>query len=655
MSDTEREAHAAHNATEIPNPTDKCTVESPLPQSHQILPPENERSSFIENSEDMISSQLSPLQLSHWPSSSASRTILLPYSPSAPASAIHNTTVNQEMPSERDDPNSDYHVLFTCPMMEPLSTGSQQFSTTSSNPLSCSPPPAPRPALILLPSSRTEPDVFATGALTSMRNLLSSLSQDEIPRSASGTEKECYEGETEHTRLNSPDQSSIEPVLPSSSPPGHNIITSSSVPSSSPPQLFSSSPPGPSTTMPMAMDTGRQSPPPAFSTDFEDSGTRWSSEQLMLSEGSEPLSPLLFAQSDDQNTTVFMQLNPLSDDFILDNSDESNSIYHIALPTPSSLIPSSSPGHPSSPISSLLVDLPTTAFSSPPRKRKRDHEEEEGTRSLPGSPVKRPAYALPAPKRSTIASQRRQHKKLATPFKSPLMAKRGSLEKAPMGLPAVPNEKQSILAASKARESHASVAPFSANYSSPSSLKSKRFPVTSRAATQFKSPLSSIGAAKSSPPLVRLTPTIQALERKIQILKRALKVKRDHEEEMLADLTTRWTEAGREVAWEVWELARNDADPCGGIPGGKRSFNENWGWDIQGDEKRVKSEDSWNWGTTNREQADEDATLQVQGSTPKMEDEEARVEYTLGMMLRRLGIDPATLGWDEQEGIFKDP
>ncbi|KAJ3803130.1 hypothetical protein GGU11DRAFT_671377, partial [Lentinula aff. detonsa] len=265
---------------------------------------------------------------------------------------------------------------------------------------------------------------------------------------------------------------------------------------------------------------------------------------------------------------------------------------------------------------------------------------------------------LPAPKRSTIASQRRQHKKLATPFKSPLITvtKRGSPEKAPMGLPAVPDEKQSILV-SKARESHAPVAPFSAKYSSPASLKSKRFPVTSRAAAQFKSPLSSIGAAKSSPSLiqVRLTPTIQALERKIQILKRALKVKRDHEEEMLADLTTRWTEAGREIAWEVWELARNDEDPCGGIPGGKRSFSENWGWDIQGDEKRVKSEDSWNWGTTNRQQEDEDATPQVQGSTLKMEDEEARAEYTLGMMLRRLGIDPATLGWDEQEGIFKDP
>ena len=36
------------------------------------------------------------------------------------------------------------------------------------------------------------------------------------------------------------------------------------------------------------------------------------------------------------------------------------------------------------------------------------------------------------------------------------------------------------------------------------------------------------------------------------------------------------------------------------------------------------------------------------------EDEKPLAQHTLGVMLRRLGIDPATLGWDEEEGDFVD-
>ncbi|KAJ3812940.1 hypothetical protein F5876DRAFT_36295 [Lentinula aff. lateritia] len=268
---------------------------------------------------------------------------------------------------------------------------------------------------------------------------------------------------------------------------------------------------------------------------------------------------------------------------------------------------------------------------------------------------------LPAPKRSTIASHRRQHKKLATPFKSPLITKQANLHaqgKFFMGPPAVPADKSSTTMF----EAHAS-APPSTKILLPTDSTKRRFTVTARAAAQFKSPLSLISMANSSPslPQVRLTPNMQSLERKIQILKRALKVKEDNEEKILADLTARWTEAGREVAWEVWELVKNNGDsphePGSSNLRRKRSFNNSWGWDVQGDQKRVKSEESWGWSTADQtRETDETVILQDESAKPKIEDEEEEgTEYTLGTMLRRLGIDPATLGWDDENCIFENP
>lgn len=269
-------------------------------------------------------------------------------------------------------------------------------------------------------------------------------------------------------------------------------------------------------------------------------------------------------------------------------------------------------------------------------------------------------HVMPAPKRPTVASQRRQHKKLTTPFKSPLMMKTAKLEE----------EKEPHLSQNSTLTDSTSKAPTPsaplASANKPSAIESKKKHFTARAAAQFKSPLSSTGNANSSQSLgsIRLTPSIQVLERKIQILKRAVKVKKDKEEEALSDLTTRWTEAGREVAWEVWELVKDSENSSGGSWGsaseGKRSFKEGWGWEGQGNEKRAKSEggDSWGW-STRTESTDENAMHQDEQELgvkeQQMDEDEERVEYTLGMMLRRLGIDPATLGWDDEEGIFKSP
>jgi len=150
---------------------------------------------------------------------------------------------------------------------------------------------------------------------------------------------------------------------------------------------------------------------------------------------------------------------------------------------------------------------------------------------------------------------------------------------------------------------------------------------TKRAAAQFKSPLAPGSANAIS--AVRLTPTIQAMERKVQLLKRALKVKTEGEEETLVNLVKKWTEAGREAAYELWGLVKDMGD------GGRKE-----GWNGNG---------SWGW-------AGYDELNPVKGRKEKeasCEEEERHVD-TLGTMLKQLGIMPLTLGWNEEEEVFMD-
>ncbi|KAJ3912534.1 hypothetical protein F5877DRAFT_72314 [Lentinula edodes] len=247
------------------------------------------------------------------------------------------------------------------------------------------------------------------------------------------------------------------------------------------------------------------------------------------------------------------------------------------------------------------------AFSSPPRKRKCDREEEAClsiTSTVSGK---------------TSASHRHQHRKLATPFKSPLMTKQANLDaqgKVLMGPSAVPADKPSITMF-EAGQSHA-FAPPSTTVLSPTNSTKRRFTVTARAAAQFKSSLSFISMANSAPSLPQSSQS------------------EDNEEKTL---TARWTEAGREVAWEVWELVKNNGDSPNAHGssslGSKRALNDSWGWDVQGDQKRVKSEDSWGWSTADQtRETDETVILQDENAKPKIEDEEESIEYTLGTMLR---------------------
>lgn len=173
---------------------------------------------------------------------------------------------------------------------------------------------------------------------------------------------------------------------------------------------------------------------------------------------------------------------------------------------------------------------------------------------------------------------------------------------------------------------------------------------TARAATPFKSPLSIDGATKLGK-MARMTPNIQALERKSQVLKRALKIKREDQEHILDELARKWIDAGREVAWELWTLIRDSGTSEYEAPNQVKSLwssnDQGWGWN------EPKNEQSHNECPHMSGLETDDAERNVSyNHALAMEDEP--LQNTLGIMLRRLGIDPETLGWDEGEGTFMD-
>ncbi|KAI0824608.1 hypothetical protein BC628DRAFT_1339297 [Trametes gibbosa] len=279
----------------------------------------------------------------------------------------------------------------------------------------------------------------------------------------------------------------------------------------------------------------------------------------------------------------------------------------------------------------------------------------------------------PQPKRLTQASVAKQHKKLAAPFRSPVVKGplvQGGLHavyatgrpftSSPLRKPA--SEDGAIEPAQRLVD----VKPDLTLIKPDPSLANKDR--TANAAKQFKSPLvSSSGPAGPSTAVsgggtlfstTKAAPTIQALQGKLQMLKQAIKIKSSvngDEEDELERLVSKWTTAGREVAWAVWDYVK-DLDPgigAAGEPkkdgwfadgdgpwgvkcGEKRGFEAGWGYDDGHQAKKPRLDE----GLEAKAEVDEDVPPVVQ--------------HTLGTMLRHLGIDPVTLGWDEEEGDFVD-
>lgn len=222
----------------------------------------------------------------------------------------------------------------------------------------------------------------------------------------------------------------------------------------------------------------------------------------------------------------------------------------------------------------------------------------------------------PAPRRATLASQKLSRKKLAAPFRSPLPAKSITAKVVtPVSQEKVPRE-------------HIFKEPEVKREASPKLIHpaaQKNLVRTSRAAAQFRSPLAKTMEHEPRP-LILPSQATMALERKLTLLRRAIKIKRDGDESHLERLAAKWRDAAREAAYELWGIVRDVS--------------------TEGGEVRSNSGGGWGW-----EERD------GQGAVAKdVEDEECGVqrENTLGVMLRKLGIAPETLGWDNEGETFVD-
>ncbi|THH17612.1 hypothetical protein EW146_g3240 [Bondarzewia mesenterica] len=248
----------------------------------------------------------------------------------------------------------------------------------------------------------------------------------------------------------------------------------------------------------------------------------------------------------------------------------------------------------------------------------------------------------PAPKRATLASQQISRKKLMSPFRSPLIAKvatantmnesepsRDSVKKPASSIRVKTESKDTGMPTTSTTKTRCSNSPSSVNKTVTT------LALSSKAASQFKSPLA--GASTSSSRTVILpTLKIQVLERQVTALRRAVKIKRDDDEQKLEILARKWTEVGRETAYELWSIVRELGQSDGG-----RDQNRigNWGWDEDRKGKE-QLEDSVDGDHKVNEREDGE--------------EKEKEEETLGLMLRKIGIAPETLGWDAEAEDFVD-
>ena len=163
---------------------------------------------------------------------------------------------------------------------------------------------------------------------------------------------------------------------------------------------------------------------------------------------------------------------------------------------------------------------------------------------------------------------------------------------------------------------------------------------TPRASAQFKSPLTAVAASGMGDGrrAVSASPNVQALQLRLQTLKRALKIRNDGEGEKLERLAQKWTNVAREVAWEVWSVVKDNVQDVTKLGSGRGAFQNSWGWADEENKGEM---------TGGERPSGEVEMLSEEDEAPIPED-------TMSVMLRKMGIDPTTLGWNEGEGEFMD-
>jgi len=117
-----------------------------------------------------------------------------------------------------------------------------------------------------------------------------------------------------------------------------------------------------------------------------------------------------------------------------------------------------------------------------------------------------------------------------------------------------------------------------------------------------------------------------------------VKIRNDGEGEQLDRLAKKWIDVAREVAWEVWSVVKDNVRDVSNPGGASGALQSNWGWADEENKGAVAGAEGVNRG---------DEMLSEDDEPPIPED-------TMSVMLRKMGIDPSTLGWDEGEGEFMD-
>ncbi|KAI0092158.1 hypothetical protein BDY19DRAFT_583022 [Irpex rosettiformis] len=457
------------------------------------------------------------------------------------------------------------------------------------------------------------------------------------------------------------------PVLPPSSPPTSQISACN---------LFNSAPV-------LAQEDEREASQSADLPELQEGLTR---EKMNLSDALPPSSPVLFSSQPrasspdrifDSSPPDWARVSPLTSPQLFPAIDDKEDTLEssFSLDTDS------------------ISDDHGAAGSIVLGKRKVEDEETESSMDQKRAKLEEGITLPPPPnpKRPTQASQKKQYRKLVKPFRSPLV----NIEDVLAG-------KDAVYASGHARSRTPDVhsAKGGASSISKSPLKEEQLGTThltavtankdrtAKVAKPFRAPSSmslpasiSVTAhttsfsSSSSASGVHAAPTIQTLQARVQKLKQAIKIKEDRvqggDDDKLEVLAGKWKSVGREVAWLVWDTVR-DLEPgktVGMLPakGGWDEGENPFGGGGNGRVKRVGGGEGWGydggkggggsgWGISSGwgwdEKGEQGEGEEGAEGMEVEEDEQEVPEHTLGTMLRHMGIDPETLGWDEDEGDF---
>ncbi|RPA80621.1 hypothetical protein BJ508DRAFT_415287 [Ascobolus immersus RN42] len=139
---------------------------------------------------------------------------------------------------------------------------------------------------------------------------------------------------------------------------------------------------------------------------------------------------------------------------------------------------------------------------------------------------------------------------------------------------------------------------------------------------------------------------------KLDTLQQAIRIEASDEETRLDALIEKWKLAGRQAAELMFGIAKDRVGRNGGIFENKRDnggFDQGYGWDEGGDgvdeEKRRRMLEEGGY-------LDENEALGGEDQEDEEEKEEEPEEFTMGKMLKIMGIGKEMLGWDSERNTW---